>query len=460
MLNEPVRTSPTTTADDSGGGESATPSVDGPDAAPADAPAADPAEATRVRRAFDPFDLVPLFPRRADGTHVGTGYLLAPLILIGLITVVVATLDGTLGTLDDIRWFSDLRHVFSGEVPYTPPDIPLLRDGPDLALFVLIGVGLLLMHRQWTYIGRCVPALRAAGTIVPRRRPRANGLTRLFGFDRLIGHNPDYAAFDQLELRLLRVGRRLRAFLLVFIIVGGLVLATLLRDALDENALKVFIPTDLSPAEQELWLAQARESWPAGPSHPVGYVLYGLIAWFGMSLIVAYNVMGLITVYVAIAVFLVSEPTADWFNRDGRFGWYPMTLVYRTVYWTIVLFGAVMSVLVALLGSKTPIAVIGLAAMYLLLIPVYTFLPWLVFRRVEADIRAHRIVELTSLLESVDKTDLGQTQAFVAEFDRCRRARIRPMSIGGLRFSGFASVVALPIGLTLLQILLPLGFGR
>jgi hypothetical protein len=463
MVSEPVRESSTTTADDPDGGETAAP-VSAKRAEHVPSPSSSSTKekkakaARQPRRPFDPFYLIPLFGRDAKDRSIVS--LLLPMIVIGAAVLVAATVEGTLGTLSDVSWFTDLQYVFGRSVPYTPPHIPLLRDGPDIALFALIAAGLLLLHRQWKYIGACAPQLRKEGTIVPGERPRTNGLTRALGLNRLIGTSGDYRGFDELERKLLLVGNRFRSFLVAFIVLGGLVLALLLREALDENALRVFVPTDLTPAEQQQWLAQARESWWAGSAHPIGYVLYGLIAWFGMSLIVGYNVMGIITVYVAIAIFLVSKPTADWYNRDGRFGWFAMTLVYRTVYWTIVLFGAVMSVLVALLGSRTPIAVIGLAAMYLLLIPVYTFLPWLVFRRVEADIRASRIRELNDALDGIDKNDLGRTQAFVAEFDRCRNAKIRPMSIGRLRLSGFASVVALPIGLTLLQTLLPLGLGR
>jgi hypothetical protein len=130
------------------------------------------------------------------------------------------------------------------------------------------------------------------------------------------------------------------------------------------------------------------------------------------------------------------------------------------VYATIVLFGAVMTLLVALLGTKTPLAVVGLAAMYLLSIPIYTFVPWLAFRRMEANIRKHRMEELETMSQDVDKADLRRIQDFVAEFDRCQNAHIRPMSIGRLRFSGFASIVILPIALTLLQIILPLALGH
>src|SRR5262249_6711817 len=158
-----------------------------------------------------------------------------------------------------------------------------------------------------------------------------------------------------------------KALLVVIVLGGGLVLTILLRNALDQNVLRVFVPTGLSPDAQEQWLTEARQNWWAGSAHPAGYTLYSLITWLGMSLIVAYNLMGIITVCVAIIVYLVTDPKADWLNKDGQYGWLPVAQVYRTVYWTIALFCAVISILVALLGSKTPIAVIGLAALYALL---------------------------------------------------------------------------------------------
>jgi hypothetical protein len=416
------------------------------------------AEQAKQTEAFDPFDFIPGFAKKVSG--ISTGWLILPWLAAGLVVLAGTVFEGTLGTFTDLRWFTDLQYVFGRYVPETPPHVPLIRDAPDIALFLLMAAGALLLHRQWKSIRDCIPRLRDADTIVPCCQPRLNRLTRLLGLNRLIGKNEDYRAFTRLEGTLRGVGPGLKVFLAAFVLVGGLVLAVLLRGALDENVLRVFVPTDASPLEQQRWLAEARNNWWAGPTHPIGYVLYGLLTWFGMSLIVAYNVMGIITVYVAIAVYLVTNPDADWYNKDGRYGWLPMTEVYRTVYWTIVLFGAVMSILVALLGSKTPIAVIGLACLYMLLIPVYTLVPWLFFRKVEKQARDSRQEALGKALEGVDRTDVEKTQAFVAEFARCRDARIRPMSIGRLSFTGFASVVLLPIGLTLLQIFVPFGIGR
>jgi len=407
---------------------------------------------------FDPFSFIPVFAKRLSRLH--SGWLVVPWLAVGLLVLVITDIEGALGTLSDIRWLTDLEHVFGRHVPETPPRVPLIRDVFDMALFLLMGVGFVLLHRQWQYIARCMPRLLEAKVIVPRRQPRLSRLTGLLGMNRLIGEHEDDGAYERLDRKLTSVGLGVKLFLVAFVVLGGLVLAFLLRSALDENVLRVFVPTDVSPLKQQQWLVEARNSWWAGRTHPIGYALYNLITWFGMSLIVAYNVMGIIAVYVGIAVYLVIDPAADWYNRDGRYGWLPMAEVYRTVYWSIILFCVVMSVLVALLGSKTPIAIIGLAVLYALLIPIYTFVPWLVFRKIEEQARADRQTVISKALEGTDESDFEKTQAFVAEFARCRNVRIRPMSIGRLTFSGFASLVLLPIGLTLVQIYFPFGFGR
>lgn len=408
---------------------------------------------------FDPFAIIPIFVGKKvrDGHSV---WLVVPWLIIGLIVIAATAIEGTLGTLSDVRWASDLHAVFSRSVPVTPPRVPLLRDLPDLALFLLIMIGFVLLHRQWQLISECLPRLRKSNTLTPRDRPRRNWLTFVFGLDPVIGEPGDPGAFDRMECRLGQVRTRTKLVMVGIVLGGGLVLAILLHNALDQNALRVFVPTRLSPGEREHWLTEARLNWWAGSPHPAGYILYGLITWLGMSLIVAYNLMGIITVCVAIIVYPVIEAKADWLNKDGRYGWMPVAQVYRSVYWTIALFCAVISILVALLGGKTPLAVIGLAALYALLIPVYTVIPWMVFRGVEKQAREHRLNELTEMLQGVDRANLERRLAFVAEFARCRDARIRPMSLGRLQLSWFMSVILVPVVLTVLQILLPLGLGR
>jgi hypothetical protein len=409
--------------------------------------------------AFDPFAIIPIFVGKK--TRDGHSRRLAvPWLIVGLIVIVATAIEGTLGKLSDVRWASDVHAVFSRSVPVTPPRVPLLRDLPDLALFLLIMIGYVLLHRQWQLISECLPRLRESNTLTPSDQPRRNWLTSVFGLDSVIGDPGDRGALDRLEDRLGQVRPRTKLVTVGIVLGGGLVLAILLRSALDQNALRVFVPTRLSPDEREHWLAEARRNWWAGSVHPAGYILYGMITWLGMSLIIAYNLMGIITVCVAIIIYLVIDPKTDWLNKDGRYGWMPVAQVYRSVYWTIALFCVVISILVALLGTKTPLAVIGLVALYALLIPVYTVIPWMFFRDVEKQTREHRLNELTKMLVRVPPTNLERRLAFVAEFARCRDARIRPMSLGRLQFSWFMSVILVPVVLTILQILLPLGLGR
>ncbi len=210
---------------DSGGGELYTPSVVGPDAAPADALRPTPPAA--ARRAFDPFDLVPLF-YGAPAVRTCAPGTCWPLILIGLITVVVATSDGAPSGRSTTSAGSATCATCSRR--RTTRRISAVARWARPRVVCPCGVGLLLMHRQWTYIGRCVhPALRAARH---HRCPPASPGERADSPVRLRpSHRPQSGlcrAFDQLEAGVAPGRPAAAAFLLVFIIVGGLVLATLL----------------------------------------------------------------------------------------------------------------------------------------------------------------------------------------------------------------------------------------
>lgn len=408
---------------------------------------------------FDPFSVIPIFPgkRLREGQ---THWRLLPWLVLGLIVIVTTAAEGTLGAWSDVHWTSDVHMVFSRSAPYTAPRFPLLRDLPDLLLFLLIMLGYVMLRRQWDNIKACVPDLIKAETLAPRSDPKRNAITTALRLNKVIGNPGDRGSFDRVQLRFSRVHPLVKVTMLILVLGGGLGLAILLRIALDQNVFQVWVPSGLSTTAKQHWLTEARRSWWASSDHLAGYLLFSLFTWLGMSMIVAYNLMGIITVIFAVAVYQVIEPRAEWLNKDGAFGWQPVSAVYRSVYGTIALFGAVISILIALLGSKTPISVIALAALFLLPIPVYVYIPWRVFRRLEDSVKELRLTALSIMLEQVDQTDLARRLAFVNEFARCREARIRPMSLSRLQVSGFTSVILIPIGLTLLQIYLPLGLGR
>ena len=408
---------------------------------------------------FDPFSVIPIFP--AERLREGRPHwLVAPWLALGLVVIVTTAIEGTLGSMSDVRWVDDVGSVFSQSAMYSPPRFPLFRDLPDLLLFLLIVVGFVMLHRQWKNIKGCVPRLLRENTLKKSSAPKHNMITAVLRLNTVIGDPGDQESFDRIQRHFGQVPRRVKVAMLIIVLGGGLGLAILLRIALDQNGFQLWVPSALSATAKQQWLAEARRSWWASSAHLPGYLLFGLFAWLGMSIIVAYNLMGIVTVYFAVAVYQVIEPSAEWFNKDGAFGWQPVADVYQSVYKTVALFCLIISTLVALLGSKTPLAVIAFAALILLPIPVYVYIPLQVFLRLERDAKNLRLTELSDMLLHVDRADLARRQAFIAEFAYLRQARIRPMSLSRLQVSGFTSAILIPIGLTLLQIYLPLGLGR
>jgi hypothetical protein len=242
-----------------------------------------------------------------------------------------------------------------------------------------------------------------------------------------------------------------------FVLLASFTFAALLADNLSHNIFRVLGPTDLPLDERNQWVALTRQNWWAGPHHPIGFVIYTVLAFVAIGLISTFNVVGIITIYFTVALYFAAEPGVDWYNQDGRYGWSPLARVYRTVYWALALLGAGIATLIAVLGSDVPISVAGMILQYLLLSPVYMLVPRFVFGNVEQTAKAKRRAELSRTVDGVDDGDLARVQLLAAEFARCNNARIRPMRLRSASFSAYVTVVLLPIILTLLQVFAPFG---
>lgn len=416
------------------------------------------AEGRRAALNFDPFDLVPLFPRRLRKRN--SGWLIIPGTVMALIVVAATSVEGTLGTAADVRWVDDVRHAFSPSVPLTEPNFPLMRDVSSIFLFLVIAAGLVLLHKQWRYMSVALPTLRETHVIKPLKRPNSTFSSRILGVDRLVRGTADYAALDRLNEKMAQFSTRTKITLSGIVIVVALVLATLAGNALDTEMFVFLAPTDADQLQREQWLMEARENWWAGPDHPMGLVLFGLMTWFAMVLVLACNVVGVTTVYLAVALYFVADLDADWYDRDGRYGWMPVARICRTMYLCLVLLGGGISFVIVVLGVRIAFSIIGIIALYLLFIPVFTVIPWAVFRRIERRARQKRLEDLARATQAFGGTDPARVRPFIDEFTRCRTARINPMRLRAVPSGAFLSVVLLPILLTALQIYTQVGLGR
>jgi hypothetical protein len=82
--------------------------------------------------------------------------------------------------------------------------------------------------------------------------------------------------------------------------------------------------------------------------------------------------------------------------------------------------------------------------------------PWAVYRTIEDDIKKRRVDRITELMTEQGvsaESNLDKLPEFLAEIQRTREARIRPIRVTRYRTPPFIVVVILPILLTIAQII-------
>jgi hypothetical protein len=187
-----------------------------------------------------------------------------------------------------------------------------------------------------------------------------------------------------------------------------------------------------------------------------------VLAVFAIFIILNFYTVGIVAIYVLTAMHFLVEQKADWLNRDGRFGWSPLARVYRTVMWANVLLGAALTIILLALGIQNYSWVIGLVALYVTFLPVFTIGPWLACRKVEEKARAERVSEIDGMIKSqgLDTDDIETMTPYVAEISRCRKAKINPLRLGTVSLSSYVLVLVLPVVLAVAQIIVPIRFGH
>jgi hypothetical protein len=237
-----------------------------------------------------------------------------------------------------------------------------------------------------------------------------------------------------------------------------LVLALIIGEK--ESLFRFLMPNGLNLAEQKVWVSAAYNNWWAGTNHPLGLIAYIAVAFFALYIIVLQNIVGVQAVYVAVALDSVADFAIDWLNRDGYYGWKPVARVFHTVYVSLTVHGLTISLLLIVLGVQSFPWISGLVAIWVIVVPLYVFVPWKIFRRIEANCCEERIKQLVQLVEQgrIDPDrDLDKFRMIITEIERVRGIRIRPLRFP--EFSTLGIAVLLPIILTAAQIWFSVGFG-
>ena len=410
---------------------------------------------------YDPFEFTLIYRGRKD-TH--TAWLSIIGVVIVALLLLVTYVSGTLGTFQDFQLWTDIRRVLKiSNTSAATPEFPFMRDVTSWFLIFAIITGTLLLHRQWQYMARCLSQLAGNGVLVHRPKRSSNLFSKLLGVDRMVAGVSQEEALNRLVHRVVGALARRTSWLTLSLIIVSIVLAQLLALGEQKDGLfQTLAPSGLAAAARTAWLDNAYGSWWAGTHHVFGYLLYQVLAVFAIFIVLSFQTAGICAVYVMVAMHFIVEPSADWLNRDGRYGWAPLAYVYRTVVWSNASLGATLTVILVALGLGNYGWVLGLVVLYIIVIPISIIVPWITFRRVERNAKKLRIAEIEAAITSHgidEESDIALMAPYVLEIDRCQAVRIRPLRLGTASFSTYVLLAVLPILLTVAQILFPLKFN-
>ncbi|GAA3179865.1 hypothetical protein GCM10010531_37360 [Blastococcus jejuensis] len=242
----------------------------------------------------------------------------------------------------------------------------------------------------------------------------------------------------------------------------AVVLSRLLMLGQEQGLFQSLAPSDLSDAARQAWLEEAYRSWWAGTDHVAGHVVYSVLAVIAIFIILSFQVVGFLAVYVIVALHHLTSPGADWTNRDGRYGWSPLGATFRTVIWANALLAATLINVVVYLGAHNYKWILGLVVLYAIAMPLFVFVPWLVFRRVQDTVRRRRASRIADVIQAQGldvNHHIAETATLLAEIERCHNVRIKPLSLRPVSWSTLTLFGALPIVLAAAQIFFNLRLG-
>ncbi len=390
-------------------------------------------------------------------------FVLAP--VFSIIAVVVAKVEGTLGSSSDVQLWDDIRRVIRpSAVAASKPSFPLIRDFPSVVLMIAMVGTCFIVWRQWKLFHAALPAVVNAGVLSslgPGSVPSYQARHKLLLMDRLVKPTASETALEALFRRVNGWFNVVGKFSEVIGAVAVILAVMLVIGENHGGIFRVLLPEGEAPAP---WLASTYSSWWASINHVGGVVTYGFISWFGMYVILLQNAVGLICVYFLIGLEATADMNYDFLAGDQCGGWAALTKAYKSVHFSLVLHGLTLSVLVVILGVGIPWLVL-LMALWVCVIPLYLWIPHRMFGRVAAAARKRHLAEIRKPLEVTQATTASLQDAYHlsvlrGEVERIAVARLNPLRVRRSELPQVLIAVLLPILLTIAQIIVPLRFGQ
>jgi len=406
---------------------------------------------------FEPFRVVPYLGGLRNWPST-IWLLLLPLVVV--LVVVGSLLQGTVGGLTDFQPLWDVQRALGvGNPPPSRPNFPLTRDVIDGFLIVVICVTIPLIHRQWILMSRVIEGLLSSGALTSKAAPSLDRVRRLLRVEKVLTSVTHGTPLERLigaaNRWLDKVGRSSGILVAV-----SFALALLIAIGPNRNGLFRAFSGDLPAETAETWLREAYDSWWAAISHPGGFFLYVLLMALGIYLVLIQNTVGLTAVYCLIALSAVADFDLDWLDRDGNFGWQPVTEVFRTVVLSLVLHGSALSLTLLALGVDNFPWVFGVVLIWIVMLPSVTLGPLYALRGLSRAAQEKRVDQLVTFFNTTPSAaDPLQQVDLRGKIVSVRAAKARPLRLRRAELPAFFVLVLLPIFLTTVQVYFSVTYG-